>query len=66
MTGIFWGQIVAAVLCGNVLSLWWGYSLWRINKNEQAGIEPHKGPMIYLIGAAVPPLAGASALYFIN
>lgn len=66
MTGLYFLQVIAAVVAANALSLWWGYSVWKITKNEKSGIEPHRGPFIYLIGAAVPPLIGALGAYFVT
>lgn len=66
MDAFEWLKIVSAVLVGNALSLWWGYSMYRITRNEQAGIEPSRGPVIYLIGGIVPPLIGAAGGYLLK
>lgn len=52
-----WLKVLTAVIVGNALTVWWAYSLWRVTQNEHKGIAPHRGPLIYLIGLAVPPLA---------
>ena len=66
MDGLFFLQVMAAVIAANMLSIWWGYSVWKITKNEKAGIEPHRGPFIYLIGGAIPPLVMALGAYFVT
>ena len=66
MDGLFFLQVMAAVIAANMLSIWWGYSMWRITRNEKAGIEPHRGPFIYLVGCIVPPMIGALGAYFVT
>jgi hypothetical protein len=66
LTGLYFLQVIAAVVAANALTLWWAYSVWRINNNEKAGIEPHRGPFIYLVGGAVPPLVMALGAYFVT
>lgn len=61
-----WLKVVSAVLVGNLLTVWWCYSMWRITGNEKKGIDPSRGPFIYLIGVIVPPLVGALGAYFVK
>lgn len=61
-----WLKVVSAVLTANALTVWWAYSMWRITQNEKAGIDPSRGPVVYLVGAIIPPLAGAVGVYFVR
>lgn len=56
MDAFEWLKVLSAVVAGNALSLWWAYSAYRITRNEQSGIEPSRGPLIYLIGMIAAPL----------
>lgn len=66
MDTLFFYQVVAAVLVGNALTGWFAYCAWRVTRNEQSGIEPSRGPIIYLVGLALPPLLVAAGAYFLT
>lgn len=61
-----WMGAVSAVLFGNLLTFWWGYSVWRITRNEKSGVDPSRGPFIYLVGGIVPPVVAAVGVYFVK
>ena len=63
---MYFYQIVAAVLVGNVLTAWWLHSMWKISKVEKTGLDASHAPWGALIGAIIPPLAAAAALYFVT
>lgn len=66
MDPIYWLQIMSAVLAANALSLWWGFSMWKITRNEKAGVKPSKGPAIYLVGAIVPISLAGIGVYLLS
>lgn len=66
MDAFEWVKVVSAVLAGNLLTLWWAYSAYRVTQNERAGIEPSRGPMIYLVGLIIPPLVVAAGGYLLK
>jgi hypothetical protein len=66
MDGLFFLQIASAVLAANALTLWWGYSVWRITKVELKTGDPKNAPFIYFIGAAVPPLIMGLGAFFVS
>lgn len=66
MDSFEWLKIVSAVLAGNALTAWWSYCAWRVTRNERAGIDPSRGPVVYLVGLAVPPLIMAAGGYLLK
>jgi len=61
-----WAQIVSAVLFGNMLTGWFGHSLWTVSKVEKSGLDASHAPWGALMGLICPPLAAAAALYFVT
>ncbi len=66
MDAFEWMKVLSAVLVGNALTGWFAYCAWRVTRNEKVGIEPSRGPVIYLIGLAVPPLLVAAGGYLLK
>ena len=56
-------QIISAVIFANLLTGWWVWSVWKITRNERAGVPADRGPFVFLIGGIVVPMIAALGVY---
>lgn len=61
-----WFNAIGAVLTANLLTIWFGHSLWVVSRVEKLGMKAKDAPWHALFGIIIPPLIATVTAYMVK